>query len=219
MWCYGIVFVPVTTATIAAFTVPFFTLILAPFFLGEKVGIHLWIAVIIGFIGVVIVFNPDSADFNPSSLLMIVSAVAFAILDIINKKFIVKESLFAMIFYSALVTAILGIYPGLKYWTDPTLKEVAILLLLGAGGNAILYCILKAFSVATASSLSPFKYLELLFSMILGYLVFGEVPGMNTFIGSAIIIPCTLFVVYMRTSQEEKSVNDHGKEENIKKAL
>ena len=126
LWCYGINFVPITTATVAAFTVPFFTLIMAPIFLSEKVGWKLWAATLIGFCGVAIVFTPQGSDFQLPALLMIVSAFSFAVLDVINKKFIVKESFLAMLFYSALVTSILGFYPALQFWQDPTSKELLV---------------------------------------------------------------------------------------------
>jgi S-adenosylmethionine uptake transporter len=202
MWCYGLAVVPVSTGTIISFTVPLFVLLMAPSFLNEKVEWSLWTATIIGFIGVIIVINPTDISFNPMVLLMLLSSLFFASLDIINKKFVAKESMLSMLFYSALVTTTLSLYPVSHVWQTPTSNEVVWLLLLGAGSNLILYCLLKAFSATAASSLAPYRYLELLLSILMGYLVFGDMPRIATIIGAAIVIPSTLFVAHQQIRKE-----------------
>jgi len=194
IWILGLNYVPITTATIMTFTIPLFILIMAPVFLGERVSKALWAATIIGFIGVVIVFNPGDQSFKPISMILLLSSLMFASLDILNKKFVVKESMLSMLFYSAIVTTILGAYPAYKFWGDVTSSQLLPLFVLGAGSNLILYCLLKGFELVNASAVAPYRYLELVISAFVGYIIFSEVPQMATYIGTLIIIPCTLYV-------------------------
>lgn len=201
LWIYSLSIVPIVVATLTTFVVPLFVLILAPIFLKEKISTPLLMATILGFIGVLVVLEPNSIAFNPSSLLMLVSAFMFASLDIINKKFVQKESMLSMLFYSALVTALLGFFPALESWNQPSTQDLITCLFLGAGGNLILFFLLKAFSLVPASSVAPYRYLELIFSGIVGFLFFAEVPTVYSMIGAAIIVPATLYVAYKQINK------------------
>ena len=77
----------------------------------------------------------------------------------------------------------------------PTNRDIFYFIILGIGSNFILFCILKAFNTVKASVLAPLRYLELIFSMLLGYLVFNDIPNYNMLIGALIIIPTSLYVV------------------------
>jgi len=196
MWSLGLNIVPIATVTVMSFTLPMFVLILAYIFLKEQVTWKLWTATVVGFIGIYIILTPSTQKLNPFCLALVAAALMFATLDIINKKFIIQETMLGMLFYSASVTTLLGIYPAHMVWVTPTYRELFLLSSLGIGSNAILYCILKAFSYVPASSVAPYRYLELLMSIFLGYILFGEVPEVNTYIGCAIIIPASLFIAY-----------------------
>jgi S-adenosylmethionine uptake transporter len=204
IWILGLNLVPIATATIMTFTIPLFILIMAPIFLGEKVSTRLWVATLVGFAGVVIVFNPSHDTFEPISLILLVSSLMFATLDIINKKYVVKESMLSMLFYSAVVTSILGFYPAYMFWQDVTTHQLMLLALLGAGSNLILYCLLKAFSFVQASAVAPYRYLELVLSAFVGFVVFREIPAMATYIGTLIIVPCTLYVASQQIKWENR---------------
>ncbi len=196
MWVWGINLVPITIVTIMGFTIPMFVLVLASIFLKEKVSFELWAATMLGFVGVYIILSPHGISFNPYSLVLVLAALMFATLDIINKKFVVQETMIGMLFYSALVTTLLGIYPAYKVWVEPTTRELLFLALLGVGSNLILYFILKAFKLIEASSLSPYRYLELVFSASIGYLLFAEVPVITTLIGCTVIVPANFYIAY-----------------------
>ena len=197
LWIKGLSTSQVTTATIISFTIPIFILILAPIFLGEKVSIKLWVVTIIGLIGIIITLNPSKLSFNTNSFLFVIATVLFASLDIINKKYIIKESMLSMLFYSSLVTTILAFFPifmNRAIWQTPRASDLLYLMVLGVGSNAILYCLLKAFHLVKASSVAPFRYLELLFSLGLGYVVFNDLPNYTAYIGASLIIPCSLYI-------------------------
>ncbi len=204
IWILGLNLVPIATATIMTFTIPLFILIMAPIFLGEKVSTRLWAVTLLGFAGVVVVFNPIHETFEPFALVLLVSSVMFASLDIINKKYVVKESMLSMLFYSAMVTSILGAYPAMLFWQDISSSQLVLLALLGMGSNLILYCLLKAFSFVQASAVAPYRYLELVLSAFVGFVVFNEIPAMATYIGTLIIVPCTLYVASQQIKWENR---------------
>lgn len=205
LWIFGLTQAPITVATTLTFIIPMFVLILAKFFLKEKVGGARWIVTIIGFLGVVVVLEPSSMNFSPLILLLVLATLMFATLDIINKKFVVKESMLAMLFYTALVTMLIAAIPAFYVWKTPTFQQFFFLGLLGCGANLILFCLLKAFAATEASAVAPFRYIELLLSAGLGIVVFNEIPTLALCLGALIIIPCTLFLVYSETKKGDDS--------------
>ncbi|AFC74309.1 S-adenosylmethionine uptake transporter [Rickettsia parkeri str. Tate's Hell] len=202
-WTYGLTIAPVTTATVVSFSIPLFTLILAVFFLNENIIWPRWVVTVVGFIGLVVTLKPHAEDFNPEILYFVLAAISFAMLDIINKKFVIKESMISMLFYSAIVTAIVSLPVASQYWLTPSSFELALLFVLGSSGSLILFFLLKAFSMVDATATAPYRYLELVISVIAAYFIFNEFPDKSTLHGAVIIIPTTLFIIY----SEKKTMN------------
>ena len=203
-WTYGLTLAPVTTATVVSFTVPIFVLVLGVFFLSENIIWQRWVVTLVAFCGLVITLVPNADDFNPEVLIFVVAAILFAILDIINKKFVIKESMISMLFYSAIVTALLALPFALQHWVKPTMEELVLLLVLGASANLILFFLLKAFAIADVTALAPYRYFELVVSAIIAYIVFNEIPTEATLWGALIIIPSTLFIIYSEKKELRK---------------
>ncbi|MDX1924059.1 MAG: DMT family transporter [Rickettsiaceae bacterium] len=201
-WTYGLSVAPLATATLISFTIPLFTLILAFFFLNEKIIWQRWVATIIGFIGIGIASGAVNSEFQLSSMIFVISAIGFALLDIINKQFVIKETMTSMLFYSALVTALLAFIPAAYFWKNPSMTQIFLFFILGGSANLILFFILKAFSLIDATAIAPYRYLELFMSSFLGYFLFSEIPTMNLFYGALIIIPSTLFIVYSENTKK-----------------
>ena len=204
-WIDGLSSVPITTATVITFTMPLFVLVLAMFFLKENVIWQRWFATIIGFAGILVIMQPNSDSFNSGVLLLIAAAILFASLDIVNKLYVVKESMISMLFYSAIVTTILAAGPAFYYWQTPTAYELFLFFILGGSANLILFFLLKAFAIIDATAVAPYRYLELFFSAILGYFIFNDTISFDTLIGAAIIIPSTLFIVYSERNKMDSS--------------
>ncbi len=163
LWCVGLKVVKLTVVTSINFIMPIFILILARIFLKESFNRIKLIATMLGFIGTIIVINPNSTDFNLTSLVFLISAILFALLDIINKRFAVQESMISMLFYSSLFVLILSIIPVFYNWITPTFNDLFYLFLLGITSNLILYCLLKSFKLIEVSSVAPYRYIELIF--------------------------------------------------------
>ena len=196
LWSHGVREVPITTATIMSFTVPIFVLLLEPIFLRERVTWPMWIVTIVGFYGIVQVLQPGDWSFHRVSPFFVLAAGIFGLLDIINKKYATQEPMLCMLFYSTLYATILLTLPAMHAGTTPTAKTLLWLLILGMGSNLILYLLLKAFKLTSVASLAPFRYLELLISTAVGYLLFQDLPSGHVYSGAVIIICCSLCSVY-----------------------
>ena len=196
LWSHGVQGVPLTTATIMGFTVPIFVLLLAPIFLQEHVTWAMWLATLLGFCGIVLVLQPNPWSFQRVSLFFVLGSFLFGLLDIINKKYVTQEPMLCMLFYSTLVATVLLALPALYAGPMPTRQALGWLGILGIGSNLLLYFLLKAFALASVSSLAPFRYLELLLSMGVGYVLFQELPTGHSYLGAALIIAGTLLIVY-----------------------
>lgn len=195
LWINGLKYSQVATATIISFTIPIFVLILAPLILKEPVTLKLWIVTLISLVGIFITILPYDINFNSDSYLFVIAALLFATLDVINKKYITKETMLCMLFYSSLFTTLILFIPLFNNLKIPKKIDIFYLILLGIGSNFILFCILKAFNLVKASILAPLRYLELIFSILLGYFIFDDIPDYHIFIGASIIIPISLYVI------------------------
>jgi S-adenosylmethionine uptake transporter len=190
-WSYGLSIAPITTATMMTFTIPIFVLILGALILKEHISWHRSFATIIGFVGIAFVLAPNPSDFNPNILIFLVAALSFALLDITNKYFISSDSIIAMMFYSSLVACFMAFGPAMYYWQDISDYDFILFGLLGVGSTLISYFLLKAFTYVEATAVSPYRYIELLLSAVVGILLFDETLTLHTIIGAIIIVLST----------------------------
>ena len=176
-------------------TNPFFVIIFAFIFLKEKVGVRRWTAVIIGFIGVIFVINPQNVDFNFLFIFPIIAAIFLTIRDITTKGIATKSNSFEIIFItSVLMTLFSGI--GSLFF-DFTFK---IEYLSNLFISSLFLTIAYVFSVLTIfyaplSLTASSRYSVIVFGMLFGYLVLNEIPSINMIIGAAIISLSGLFVI------------------------
>jgi S-adenosylmethionine uptake transporter len=146
--------------------------------------------------GIAFIVRPAIVNYNTPLLACVLATVVFALLDIINKKYITHEPILSVIFFSNLFAS-LCIFPVAWYdWQIPTLPQLCVLGVLGIGSNLILYFLLRAFALSDISVLAPLRYIELVVSMVFGYLFFDEWPTLDTCLGAMVIIACSCFVTY-----------------------
>jgi S-adenosylmethionine uptake transporter len=206
LWTLGLTKANIVLATIISFTIPLFVVILAVLFLHEKVSLSKWAATLLGFVGIILILNlKNIGQLRFSDFGLLLAAICFASLDIINKKYVAKESIFSMLFYSSLGIILLASPQTISYWVRPTFGQILYLIGLGAGANLLLYFILLAFKRVDASTLAPFRYIEVIISSLLAYLFFHEVPSWATLRGALLIIPSSLFIIYMDNKKRKKS--------------
>ncbi len=195
-WTYGLTIAPVVSATIISFSIPLITLVLACLILNEKIRWYRWIATIFGFCGVLIALRSYEQFFNLKIYMLILSACAFALLDIINKKFVNQESMLSMLFYSAIFTVIAASPSAYYSWQPVSFKDLSLMFILGCSANLILYFLLKSFALVDASAVAPYRYIELIFSAIAGFVIFNETPHCYIWYGGIILVMSITFIFY-----------------------
>jgi drug/metabolite transporter (DMT)-like permease len=178
------------------FIQPLIVTMLAPWLLNETVGIRRWIAVLVGFVGVLIIIRPGFQTLNAGVFLALGSGLGSAIALILTRKVSGIASAMATTvhanFYGTLMTSVIVIF----FWQTPTLHQVFLFILLGFFGTLGNYLTLKAFTYAEASLLAPFGYAEMINAVILGWIFFSDFPDKWTFLGVAILIACAIYISY-----------------------
>ena len=179
------------------FSTPFFVAALSGPLLGEWVRWQRWIAICVGFLGVLLVTRPGLDSFQPAALLSLTAALFYAVYSISTRILTRTDSNETTLFYSNVVGAV-ALLPVLPLvWTAPTDPLViALMVAAGAMGSVGHYFLIAAHRLAPASVLSPFIYTQLVLAIMLGYLVFGDVPQRWTIIGSAIVVASGLYLLY-----------------------
>ena len=192
---YSISIISMAKALTLAFVAPLITTSLSPIFLGEKVGIRRWSAVIIGFIGILVVIRPGLIEFNLASLAAVGTGCFYGIYLIITRKLHSTDSPLLTLLLTGLVGAIIGSFIVPVVWINPNAIQWSWLLLMGL--FACLGHILLIYSLKydDASKLAPFGYIEIVPNIILGYYFFNDFLDFWSFLGLFIIICSGIYVI------------------------
>lgn len=164
--------------------------------LGEHVGWRRWLAIAIGFIGVLIILQPGLGVFSPYSLVPLASALMFALYGLLTRYAARRDSAATSFFWTGIVGAVVLTPPGLWAWQAMSSTDwawMAVLCITGALGHWLL---IRVYEVAEASAVQPFAYLQLVFGAALGVSVFNEDIPLNVVIGASIIVGAGLFTLW-----------------------
>jgi drug/metabolite transporter (DMT)-like permease len=183
----AIVSLPLAQSQALSFTKGFIVLALAVTVLREDVGVRRWVAMGLGFIGVLIAVQPG-AGFDPAAFYAIASAVCFAFATIVMKQLTGGTDNLTLMTWGSLAQAGLALPFALMWWVAPTTTDWLIMLCLGLVAILIQNVMLSAYRLGDVSVLSPLDYLRVVTGAILGFLAFGEVPTLATIIGAVLII-------------------------------
>jgi drug/metabolite transporter (DMT)-like permease len=198
---------PLVEANAISFTSPLFSVALAAFVLEERVRIYRWSAVIIGFIGVLVVLSPhlsgDELTFAAASATT-VAGLAYALTGALanagtvvqTRRLAQSETTSSIVFYFSLSCALAGLVTWPFGWVSPTGAEFAVLIGIGVLGGIAHIFLTESYRYASASVVAPFDYTAMIWALILGYALFGETPTVMIVIGSVIICTAGLFVIW-----------------------
>ncbi len=178
------------------FSTPFIVAVLSGPLLGEWVGWRRWTAIVVGFLGVVLVARPGFGGIHPAALLSVAGAICYALYVISTRLLARTDSSETTLFYSNLVGA-LAMLPVIPFvWTaPPSWQAVALMVLLGAFGSGGHYLLIRGHRLAPASVLAPFIYTQMVWTTTLGYLVFGDIPHRWTIVGGLIVVSSGLYLL------------------------
>ena len=174
---------------------PIYVAALSHFFLREQVGWRRWMAIGIGFCGVLIMLKPSSSAFSLSAAYAIVGSLAFAI-SLILSRFLRGTSDATLVTWQTIGGVVLGAILTIGAWRTPSVAELLELLLLGIVSCSAHLLITRSLKLAPASTLAPLQYTMLIWGALLGYLVFGDIPESRIWIGSAIVVLAGLFIFH-----------------------
>ena len=200
----GFSLVSLPEATSLLFTVPIFATILSVIFLSERVGIKRWGAIFLGFAGILVIARPD-ISLNLGHLLLLSAAIAWSISIVIAKKLTEKDTIISITFWQAMGCVPLALIASLFVWETPTLTQLLYLLGisgLGTLGHALIYASLK---LGKVSVLLPLDYIRIIWSTLLGFMLFGSLPTLYLYAGTFLIISATAFIGY-REIQKNKEI-------------
>jgi len=193
---YGLSQMPLVNALTIAFTAPLFVTGLSVPFLGEQVGWRRWLAVVVGFVGVLIVLRPGTGMFTPAAIGLLIAALCYAGLALTARKLAATESSFSMAVYVVAGPFLVSSTMIVGNFTAPDANGWFFFVLAGMCSALAWVGIVGGYRRAPPSMLAPFEYTALIGAAIAGYLIWDEVPDVWVVTGGLIIIGSGLFIVY-----------------------
>lgn len=190
---------PLADAVAISFSAPLFLTVLSIPMLGEKVGPYRWGAVIVGFCGVLVMVRPGSGTLEAGALFALANAGLGAIATIGVRRMTVTEASATLVFYQVLTTTVLSLFMLPLGWVTPTWLDFLMLATIGLASGAGQYLWTQAFRFAPAAVAAPFNYTAMIWAMLFGYLIWGDIPTFALLAGALIVSLSGLFILYRET--------------------
>ncbi len=196
--------IPIADAQAIGFVAPLFVVALSIPLLGEVVGVRRWSAVLIGFLGMLVIVRPGFADVHWAYFVVVGVAFLYAIYILTTRRLAQTEDAVAMLFYTAVIGTIATSVVVPFRWETPTVTEWGVMLVMGAIGGGAHLIVIHAYRIASASLLAPFQYVQIVWATALGFVVFGDFPDLWTIAGAAIIVASGLYVCFREAELERR---------------
>ena len=203
---------PLATVVSISFAAPIFTTILSIFLLSEKVGIYRWLAVLVGFIGILIITEPGISELNIYYIFPIIFCLGLSYVAITLRQLSSTEPVWLISLFFSLAITLLSLFTIPSGWVMPSLNHFMILSLIGIFGGVSNLWLSQSYKYSEVSLVTPLKYLALVFAIIFGYFIWGEVPTTKTLAGAFLVIISTLIIfrreIYKKKIITLKNIND-----------
>ena len=203
---------PLATVVSISFGAPIFTTIFSIFLLSEKVGIYRWLAVIIGFVGILIITEPGMTSLNIYYIYPIIFCLGLSYVAIAIRKLSTTEPVWLISFYFSLSITILSLFSIPYGWVMPSLNDFIYLSLIGIFGGVANLWLSQSYKYSEVSLVTPLKYLALVFAIIFGYFIWNEVPTIKTLLGAILVIVSTMIIfkreIYKKKIISSETIND-----------
>ena len=185
---------PLATVVSITFAAPIFTTIFSIFFLSEKVGYFRWLAVIVGFVGILIISEPGFSSLNIYYIFPVIFVLGMSYVAISIRQLSSTEPVWLIsLFFSAAIT-IAGIFTIPFGWLMPSFTDLILLSMIGFFGGVANLWLSQSYKFSEVSLVTPLKYLALVFAIGFGYLIWQEIPSSKTLIGSALVITSSIII-------------------------
>ena len=186
---------PLATVVSISFAAPIFTTIFSIFLLNEKVGFYRWLAVSIGFIGIIIITEPGFDDLNIYYLFPIIFCLGLSYVAITIRQLSTTEPVWLIALNFSIVITLASLFTIPFGWVMPNVKDLALLCMIGFFGGFANLWLSQSFKLSEVSLVSPLKYLALIFGIFFGYLIWDEIPTIRTLLGALLVIASSLIIL------------------------
>ena len=196
---------PLATVVSISFAAPIFTTILSIFLLSEKVGFFRWLAVIVGFVGIIIITEPGFTSLNIYFIYPVIFCLGMSYVAITIRQLSTSEPVWLIsLYFSATIT--LASFFTIPYgWIMPDIQDLILLMSIGILGGAANLWLSQSYKFSEVSLVTPLKYLALVFAIIFGYFIWNEMPSIKTLIGAFLVITSSI-IIFRREIKLKKQV-------------
>ncbi len=191
---FALATLPLQDVTGLMFTSPLFTVLFVVLILGEGAGPRRWAALIIGFMGAMIIIRPGFQELSLGAIGVIGTSCAYALINVSTKKLAKTDSSNKIVYYDFLLMTALGVLPAIWFWNEVRLEHIVWILAMGVVSALARQGIIRALAVGEASVVMPFNFLKLPFTVCLGFVFFAENPDLLTGIGAAVIFGSSYYI-------------------------
>ncbi len=201
---------PLATVVSITFAAPIFTTIFSIFLLKEKVGLYRWLAVLVGFVGIIVITEPGFSSLNFYYIYPIIFCLGLSYVAIAIRKLSTTEPVWLISFFFSFSIAILGLLSLFQGWIMPNFLDLFLLSMVGILGGLANLWLSQSYKYSEVSLVTPLKYLALVFAIIFGYFIWSEVPTLKTLMGALLVI-LSSFIIFRRemTLKNRLSVSRH----------
>ena len=205
---FGLKFLSIADTLSIFFVQPLIVTMLSPFMLGEKVGVRRWAAVVIGFLGTLIIIRPGFQEINPGVIFALLAGLSLAIYMLMTRKISGSAPAMVTTFYTSLMGALIMSVVVVFVWEPASAQQWGLFVLLAFIANGGHYLIVKAYDHAEASLLAPLAYSEMIMATAAGWYFFGDFPDRWTFVGVGILIACAIYISIRERVRNIEPVRD-----------
>lgn len=195
-WFYALSVAPIADATALSFLAAIFASIGAVVFLKERMGVRRVAAVVVSFAGALIILRPGAGALQPGALFVLLSSVAWGVSLVIVKRLAQTDTTVSIVAWMTVMMTGLSLIPALLTWVTPSLAQLGWLALMGALATAGTLAMTQAMRLAEATVVLPLDFTRLIWTSVIGFVFFAEVPDMWTGVGGAIIFACASYIAY-----------------------
>lgn len=187
---------PLGDAMAIAYAAPLFVTALSVPLLGEGVGFHRWVAVVVGFIGVLLVVKPGGGMIQSGALYAVLGTLLYALMMIATRRLGGSDDAFCTMIWSLMIYTGASLFVAPFKWQTPDLTDMALFILVGALSGFGMLLFMRAYALAPVSLLAPFDYTGLVWGILLGWLIWSDLPDVITLIGVVTIAASGLYIVH-----------------------
>ncbi len=185
---------PLATVVSISFAAPIFTTIFSIFFLSEKVGYFRWLAVLVGFVGIIIISEPGLSSLNVYYVFPVIFVLGMSYVAISIRQLSSTEPVWLISLYFSAAITLAGLFTIPYGWLMPNLKDLILLSFIGIFGGVANLWLSQSYKFSEVSLVTPLKYLALVFAIIFGYLIWNEIPTIKTLLGATLVIVSSIII-------------------------